>query len=218
MKCSSVHTPTWSWERGQALSAEWNNESRTRLPVRKKFSYQKKVWAVETRRSHSKFLNKMLSVKLPGFPGGSVVKYPPAVPEMQMWVWYLGREHPLEEGMATDSSILPWRIPWAEEPGGQQPIGSQRAEPDCSDLACKVAIVNCPELIWTTWVGSLFCCLVQSWDCVPSKIAIFDVGTSLMWMPWQSKLKSSPCIIKRRGNCLQNSVCCEKPLLAWTQN
>ena len=166
MKCSSVHTPAWSWEWGQALSTEWTNESRTRLPVRKKFSYQKKVWAVET-RSHSKVLNKMLSVKLPGFTGGSVVKYPPAVPEMQeMWIRYLGWEDPLEEGMATHSSILAWRIPWAEEPGGQQPIGSQRVGPDCSDLACKVAIVNCPEQIWITWVGSRSRCLVQSWDCV----------------------------------------------------
>ena len=39
----------------------------------------------------------------------------------------LGWEDPLEEGMATHSSILAWRIPWTEEPGGLQPIGSQRA-------------------------------------------------------------------------------------------
>ena len=38
----------------------------------------------------------------------------------------LGREDPLEEGMATHSSILPWRMPWTEEPGGLQSIGSQR--------------------------------------------------------------------------------------------
>ena len=35
-------------------------------------------------------------------------------------------EYPLEEGMATHSSILAWRIPWTEEPGGLQSIGSQR--------------------------------------------------------------------------------------------
>ena len=34
-----------------------------------------------------------------------------------MWVRSLGREDPLEEGMATHSSVLAWRIPWAEEPG-----------------------------------------------------------------------------------------------------
>ena len=37
----------------------------------------------------------------------------------------LCREDPLEEGMATHSSMLAWRIPWAEEPGGLQSIGSQ---------------------------------------------------------------------------------------------
>ena len=38
----------------------------------------------------------------------------------------LGREDPLEEGMATHSSILAWRIPWTEEPGGLQSMGSER--------------------------------------------------------------------------------------------
>ena len=38
----------------------------------------------------------------------------------------LGWEDPLEDGMATHSSILAWRIPWAEEPGGGQSMGSQR--------------------------------------------------------------------------------------------
>ena len=37
-----------------------------------------------------------------------------------------GQEDPLEEGMATDSSVLAWRIPWTEEPGGLQSMGSQR--------------------------------------------------------------------------------------------
>ena len=54
-----------------------------------------------------------------GFPGGSAVKNLPAMQEMQeTWVGSLGREDPLEEGMATHSSILAWRIPWTEEPGG----------------------------------------------------------------------------------------------------
>ena len=54
-----------------------------------------------------------------GFPGGSVVKNLPAMQETQ--VQYLGGEDPLEEGMATHSSILVWRIPWTEEPGGYGP-------------------------------------------------------------------------------------------------
>ena len=42
----------------------------------------------------------------------------------------LGLEDPLEKGMATHSSILAWRIPWTEEPGGLQPMGSQRVGHD----------------------------------------------------------------------------------------
>ena len=47
-----------------------------------------------------------------------------------MQVRFLGQEDPLEEGMATHSNILAWRIPWTEEPGGLQSIGSQRVRPD----------------------------------------------------------------------------------------
>ena len=43
-----------------------------------------------------------------------------------MQVLALGQENPLEDGMATHSSILAYRIQWTEEPGGLQPIGSQR--------------------------------------------------------------------------------------------
>ena len=42
-----------------------------------------------------------------------------------MWVRSLGLEDPLKEGMATHSSILAWRNPWTEEPGGLQAIASQ---------------------------------------------------------------------------------------------
>ena len=60
-----------------------------------------------------------------GFPSGSEVKNLPAMPEPQeTWVGSLG--DPLEEGMATHSSILAWRIPWTQEPGGLQSLVSQR--------------------------------------------------------------------------------------------
>ena len=52
-----------------------------------------------------------------------MVKNPPAMQET--WVQFLGWEDPLEEGMATHSSILAWRIPWTGEPGGLQSMGSQ---------------------------------------------------------------------------------------------
>ena len=44
----------------------------------------------------------------------------------ESWIQYLGWEDPLEKGMATHSSILAWRISSTEEPGGPQPMGSQR--------------------------------------------------------------------------------------------
>ena len=53
-----------------------------------------------------------------------LVKSLPAMQET--WVWSLGREDPLEECMAAHSSILAWRIPWTEEPGGLQSMGLQR--------------------------------------------------------------------------------------------
>ena len=58
-----------------------------------------------------------------GFPVGSVVRNLPAMQESQeMQLPSLGWEDPLEEGMATHSSILAWRIPWTEEPGRLQSI------------------------------------------------------------------------------------------------
>ena len=52
------------------------------------------------------------------------LKHLPAMRET--WVRSLGREDPLEKEMPTHSSILAWRVPWAEEPGGLQSTGSQR--------------------------------------------------------------------------------------------
>ena len=52
-----------------------------------------------------------------------MVKNPPAMQETQ--VWSLGQEDSLEKGMATQSSILAWRIPWTEEPGRLQSMGLQ---------------------------------------------------------------------------------------------
>ena len=52
-----------------------------------------------------------------------------------MGVRSLGQEDPLEKEMVTHPSILAWRIPWTEEPGGLQPIGSQRVRHDGSDFA-----------------------------------------------------------------------------------
>ena len=55
-----------------------------------------------------------------------MVKNLPAMQETQ--VQSLGQEDPLEKGMATHSSILAWRIPWTEEPGGLQPMGRKELD------------------------------------------------------------------------------------------
>ena len=75
--------------------------------------------------------NYMIVKHFGGFPGcasGSVIKNRPAM--LEAWVLSLGQEDPLEEGIAIDSSILAWRIPWTEEPGRLEPIGWQRAGHD----------------------------------------------------------------------------------------
>ena len=60
-----------------------------------------------------------------GFPGGSMVKNPPAKQEMQ--IQSLDQEDPLEKEMATNSSILALEIPWTEEPGRLQFMGSPKS-------------------------------------------------------------------------------------------
>ena len=62
------------------------------------------------------------------FPGGSEVKV--SACNVETWVQSLGWEDPLEKEMATHSSILAWRIPWTEEPGGLQSTGLQRVGHD----------------------------------------------------------------------------------------
>ena len=66
-----------------------------------------------------------------GSLSGSVVKNLPAIQQMQeMWVQFPGWKDPLEEGLATHSSILAWRIPWTEGPHRLPSTGSQRVRHD----------------------------------------------------------------------------------------
>ena len=66
-----------------------------------------------------------------GFPAGAAVKNQPVMQETQeAQVQSLGGEDPLEEEMATHSSILAWKIPGTEEPGRLQSMGSQRVGQD----------------------------------------------------------------------------------------
>ena len=54
----------------------------------------------------------------------------------------LGQEDPLKEGVATHSRIPAWRIPWTEEPGRLQSLGSQRVKHNRSDLAAAAAVIT----------------------------------------------------------------------------
>ena len=81
------------------------------------------------------------------------VKNPPAVQEI--WVWSLGQEDALKEGMATHSSILAWRLPWTEEPGRLQSIGSQRAGHNWSNLACTL-------YVYTEFSRSTYACVIST--------------------------------------------------------
>ena len=66
-----------------------------------------------------------------GFPGGTAVKNQLWIQEThEMQIGSLGREDPVEQEMATYSSILAWKIPWTEEPGGLQSMGLQRVRHD----------------------------------------------------------------------------------------
>ena len=103
-----------------------------------------------------------------GFPRGLAVKNPP----QEMQVWFLGQEDLLEEGMATHSSIPPWRIPWTEEPGGQivrhdwnslahtgaEPAGGVSQSPRplhlCPSLILPVGKRETVALLFRMWPGS----------------------------------------------------------------
>ena len=75
-----------------------------------------------------------------------MVKNLPAVQET--WVWALGPEDPLEKGMATHCSILAWRIPWTEKPGGLQSMGSQWVRHEWATITPHVS------LLWGTFSSS----------------------------------------------------------------
>ena len=61
----------------------------------------------------------------------------------EMWVRSLGLDHLLEEGMATHSRILAWKIPWPEEPGGLWSIGSQRVRHSWATDRCRMCLDIC---------------------------------------------------------------------------
>ena len=89
----------------------------------------------------------------------------------------LGRKDPLEEGMATHSTILAWRIPWSEEPGGQQPTGLQRVRHNWGDLAWTIHCV--PLSFWPFYCWIFLFLHLQSNFAFSPHVTLF----SQLW-PW----------------------------------
>ena len=105
------------------LAAKWANKPFLLSQFKLRFCYlQLKGLDIEELRVW--FLDwRWLAVRALGILA-QMVKNPPVMQETL--VQSLGQEVPWEKGMATHSSVLAWKIPWTEEPGGLQPMGSQR--------------------------------------------------------------------------------------------
>ena len=93
-----------------------------------------------------------------GFPGGASGKEPACHCRRhnETWVWSLGREDPLQEGMATHSNILGWRISWTEGPAALQSMGSERTEHKWSVVAQSRNFLDPPVLNPFPWNLCLF--------------------------------------------------------------
>ena len=125
-------------------------------------------------------------------PGVSAVKNLPAMQEVQeTWVWYLCWEDPLEEGLATHSSILAWRIPFTQEPSGLQSIGSQRVGHRWSNWAHT----NAPVMIILgfIWEEVSYSCR-KTWTV---RRPLFIAWKTLSMQKWEVKLKPEPSLQPR---------------------
>ena len=101
------------------------------------------------------------------FPGGSESKESSAMQET--WVLSLDQEDPLEKQMATHLSTLAWKIPWTEEPGRLQSMGSQRVRHD--------------------WATSLFFSLFRWLSCSQKRPSEVSVAPSALPLPWPKLCK-----------------------------
>ena len=98
----------------------------------------------------------------------------------------LCREDPLEKGMATRSSILAWRIPWTEEPGGLQPTGLQRVQHDRA--------TNTLELLLLCWLHTHhFICFIS-----------FNPSYNPVGLPWWLSGKESTCNAEGSGDLVRS--------------
>ena len=112
----------------------------------------------------------------------------------ETWVWSLGWEDPLEKGMATHSSILAWRIPWTEEPGGLHSTGSQRVGHDWATSLSLSFTFEGLLILWLQVISTQSLCTqndtycttkpeilptVNPWSCLPPNPFISTMAFSL---------------------------------------
>ena len=115
------------------------------------------------------------------------IKHLPALQET--WVRSLGWEDPLEKEMAIHSSILAWRIPWTEEPGGLQSTGSQRVRHDwatslhLAPLGRLQVWYHFPSNHWFLWPTDIKVCLVGT-------VTIKDVLTTIKYLSFMTAMLS----------------------------
>ena len=99
------------------------------------------------------------------------------------WVWPLGQEDPLEKEIATHSSILAWRIPWTEEPGGLQSMGSQTLrQTEWVSLSMSIHNMN----------GICLCCWAMNYQHENPRMELWKLG-------WFCRKKKCP---GRRDGCI----------------
>ena len=104
-----------------------------------------------------------------------------------MWVQPLGQEGPLEEAMAAHSGILAWRIPWAEEPGGLQPMGAQSQTRLKQLSRCTVHVVVCASssLVSVTvafhCMGATICLSIQQLINICVVSGFWPLQTKHLW-------------------------------------
>ena len=145
-----------------------------------------------------------------------MVKKPAAL--WKTWVRSLDWEDPLDKGTATHSSILAWRIPWTEEPGGLQSTGSQRVEHDTDEahitsLSLRCMSVSGVEIDWSAQMLSLqglvdyclqwmFCWLLATcWPCLLSgvKAEMTSLGFQKTFLPFKEFYKRKLFFARLQG-------------------
>ena len=99
-------------------------------------------------------LEKSIKASLSATVASLVAQTVKCLPTMQeTWVRSLGREDPLEKEMETHSTIHAWKIPWTEEPGGLQSMGSQRVGHDCATSLHFISYCVCQRPPHPSWLS-----------------------------------------------------------------